>query len=163
MRPSIDWLITDTHFFHDAIVELSGRPVDFAEKVICNLKHVVARQDTLYHLGDVIFYRYPELSSILGQVPCRKVLLMGNHDRKSRGWYMRNGFDYAADLIVLDHVMLSHKPIESFPDGVTINIHGHWHNNEHHKRPAWYDPGRYRLLSIERTNYRPAKLWDFAK
>lgn len=161
-RPAITWLITDTHFYHDRIKEpeFEGRPDDFNEQIVRNLRHLVADQDLLIHLGDVIFYRHTELKSILDSVKGRKILTMGNHDRKSRSWYMRNGFDLAIDSFTIDGVLFSHKPTQILPDDVTINIHGHLHTKSRHK-PDWYDSRTHKLLAIELTNYEPVKLSEF--
>lgn len=165
MRPSIVWLITDTHFYHDAIIEACGRPPDHVELIMKNLRYYLAKQDLLIHLGDVIFYQYPKLKAMLESVPGRKILTMGNHDRKSRNWYMNNGFDLAVDMFTLDNVIFSHKPLEHFPTDITINIHGHWHNQAYEKREekSWHDPTRHRLLAIEDTEYKPVKLIDFLR
>lgn len=75
----------------------------------------------------------------------------------------RGGFHYATDAIVLGDVMLSHKPIEKLPSGVRLNVHGHWHNDNHHKRPTWYNETTHRLLSIETTDYKPVKFEEFVR
>lgn len=162
-RPAQTWLITDTHFYHDAMVELCGRPTDFNERIIKNLRQQLAPGDTLIHLGDVIFYKYPDLAGILDSIPGRKVLTMGNHDRKKASWYMRNGFHYTCTMIVIDDVLLSHKPVEVLPTGVRLNIHGHWHNTGHHGRPAWHTPETHRVLAIENTGYKAVLLAEYAK
>lgn len=161
-RPTIDWLITDTHWNHDFMVKC-GRPLDFGEQLIKNMRHLIAPHDTLYHLGDVIFYDYSFLKSIMDSIPGRKILLMGNHDRKTKNWYVtRGGFQCAADMIVLDDIMLSHKPIERLPSGVRLNVHGHWHD-VHRERPEWYSETTHRLLSVEATKYKPVKLEEFTR
>lgn len=162
-RPSIKWLITDTHFNHDAMVTMCGRPPNFKDLIIKNLRHNLAEQDMLIHLGDVIFYQYDTLKEILDSIPGTKILAMGNHDRRSAGWYMRHGFHFAAEMFQIDDIVFSHKPIYPLPSSVRLNIHGHWHNTMHHGLPDFYDPNKYRLLAIENTNYMPVKLVEFAK
>jgi len=126
-----------------------------------NLKHMIAAQDLLIHLGDVIFYKYPLLKAMMDSVPCRKILTMGNHDHKSKGWYMRQGFDWAVDAFTLGNVIFSHRPMEILPSGVEFNIHGHMHTNVHRKGEGWYDPKVHRLLSLENVDYKPVKLCVF--
>lgn len=168
-RPSIEWLITDTHFFHDATIkeDFCGRPSNFNELILSNLRYFVAAQDILYHLGDVIFYKNDKLREMLDSVPCaRKYLIRGNHDKKSSGWYIRNGFDGVFDAVVVGDVLLSHRPQRVLPSGVRINVHGHFHNTDHRRLEPeyneWYDPSRHRLLAIEYTDYKPVKLVEFA-
>ena len=160
-RPSKTWLITDTHFYHDAMVELCGRPIGFEKIIMGSLRNLVAEQDLLIHLGDTIFYKYPELKLMLDSVPCRKILTMGNHDRRSKGWYMRNGFDWAVDTFSLGNVVFSHKPLEVLPSGADYNIHGHFHLNSHRAGDSWYDPEVHKCLSLEKLEYKPIQLREF--
>lgn len=163
-RGPIDWLITDTHWYHDQIVTNCGRPADHMEIAVKWLRYYVMPQDRLFHLGDVIFYRYPVLKNILGAFPGKKILLMGNHDHQSRGWYERNGFDFVADMIVIGDILLSHHPQPVLPVGVRINIHGHWHNYSWvDNKPAFWSATTHRLLSLESEKYKPVKLMEFAK
>ena len=159
-RPPLIWLTTDTHFYHDAITneDFCNRPDDFNELILRNLRYNLAEQDVLYHLGDVIFYQHKLLSGMLDSVRCaKKYLVKGNHDKKSNSWYLRNGFDGVFDMVVIGDIILSHKPQRVFPDGVRLNIHGHFHNTDHRihdpEYNEWYDPSRHRLLSIENTEY----------
>lgn len=164
MRPPITWLITDTHWYHDAIKIYANRPDDYNERMLQNCLYLVAAQDTLLHLGDVIFYRAEMLKEMLRQIAGRKILVMGNHDRhRSRTWYQRNGFDFACDMLVLGTVLFSHEPVPVFPTGVTVNVHGHFHNDQHRPRPDWYVTGgeAYRLLAMEDTDYKPVNLQAF--
>lgn len=168
-RPAITWLITDTHFNHAAVVkeEFCNRPADHGEIMIKWLRHYLTPQDTLIHLGDVIFDRAYELHTMLAQVECRsKILVRGNHDRKSNNWFLNNGFDFVCTMLVIDNILLSHKPQKHWPTGVTVNIHGHFHNTDHRsKEPEFnefWDSKRHKLLAMEYTDYKPVKLQQFA-
>jgi calcineurin-like phosphoesterase family protein len=161
MRPAITWVISDTHFYHGKCCEHCGRPTDFTEKTLRNMRRLLAPQDLLIHLGDVMFYNFPELKGMLDSVKGKKVLTMGNHDKKSKSWYMRNGFDFAADSFVMDDIVFSHKPIEHFPEGVLFNVHGHLHNTGHRPQESWWEPGgRHRLFVLEH-HYQPIPLTKF--
>lgn len=156
-RPSITWVITDTHFYHDAMVHLCNRPADFNKQILSACRYVIAPQDLLIHLGDVIFYKYDELKLLLDSIPCRKVLTKGNHDKRSLGWYMRNGFDFACETFTLQDILFSHKPMPFDPAHVKLNIHGHLHNTDHRAKPDWYTE-RHHLVSLEQTGYKPINL-----
>ncbi len=169
-RQSVIWVTSDTHFNHPAITTeaFCSRPLDYNERIIRQLQHYVREQDTLIHLGDVIFRRPNELKSMLDSVKCRaKFLTMGNHDKKSKNWYCNNGFDGAFESIQIDDILLSHHPKRSFPDGVRINIHGHFHNTNHRLHEPeyndWLDAKRHRLLAIENTMYAPVNLAKFSQ
>jgi len=162
-RVPIDWIITDTHFNHKYVVEEGGRPLDHSEQLIQNCKRLIAAQDTTYHLGDVIFNRMSMLKEMLDVIPGRKILVRGNHDHKTNGWYERNGFHFVADYITLGNVILSHKPLERFPDGAEYNIHGHQHNDAHRLAESshYYDTRRHFKLALEDVGYKPVQMQQF--
>lgn len=145
------FVTSDWHLYHKRIVESCDRPNGFEHIIIENHRRVLRPQDTLINLGDVIFYRHYALKSILDSIPGTKILLRGNHDYKTFGWYMRNGFHYAADLIVVGGVAFSHKPLRVLPDGCTLNIHGHLHRDKYDKED-WH-----RLIAME-DSYMPVLL-----
>lgn len=160
-RPAITWLISDTHLYHDKCCNYCGRPADFTQQVIRNLKRMCAPQDTLIHLGDVIFYNYANLGDILNGIPGRKILTMGNHDKRNASWYMNHGFAFAAAAIVMDDIIFSHKPIKDFPTGVVYNVHGHLHNTGHRPQERWWDPGGMHRLFVLEHHYKPIELSKF--
>lgn len=162
-RVPIDWLITDTHFNHKRIVESGDRPADHGGRLINNCRALIAQQDTTYHLGDVMFNELSTLKRMLDAIPGRKILVRGNHDHKTNRWYERNGFHFVADYITLGNVILSHKPLEKFPDGVEYNIHGHQHNDAHRLAESahFYDPMRHFKLALEDVNYQPVQMQQF--
>jgi len=158
-RGTKHWLITDTHFNHDAIIKACNRPDNADQLMVSNMVKLCAAQDWLIHIGDVIFYQYPKLKEIMDRIPCRKVLVMGNHDKKPKNWYMRNGFDFAADSFTWGNVLFSHRPTFVFPDGVDYNIHGHWYNNDvENNPPEGWSPKTHYKLAVEDTNYCPVSL-----
>ena len=75
---------------------------------------MVHSSDRIYHLGDVIWSRASELSDYMRRMPCQSILVRGNHDHNSNEWYESHGFYYVATHIVLDDVILSHKPLKFF-------------------------------------------------
>lgn len=155
------WLITDTHFNHENIKEYSGRPDDFTERTIKNWSSMVSDNDLTIHLGDVIFSKAGTLTEILTTIPGRKVLVMGNHDRKPR-WYMTHGFAFACYRFELGHSLFVHEPQFELPAGCDRVIHGHLHNDAH--RSDEYPepiPPYNRLLSLELEDYKPVLLEEF--
>lgn len=155
MRPAKTWLIADTHFYHDKIMEYESRPADYVERIIANCRRLICPQDLLIHLGDVIFYKMTELKGILDSFPCRKVLTRGNHDRKSDGWYMRNGFDFICDEFRSGEIRFTHIPVAGSAE---LNVHGHWHTSRHREKPDWWTPATHRLVCLETNGYTPEEL-----
>lgn len=162
MLPPQDWLITDTHFNHAKIIELCSRPQNSQQLIIENWQRLVRPEDTVFHLGDVIFSRASELKPILDSLPGKKILVRGNHDMNKSQWYVDRGFTFVCYGLEHQHAYMTHKPSKHLPEGCTVNIHGHLHNTPH--RDAEYEPRPYhRLLSIELENYTPILLSDFLK
>lgn len=157
-RPSISWLIADTHFFHRTMNIKCGWPENFEYTIIKKCSHLVMSQDTLFHLGDVIFYQMGKLKHLLDKIPGKKILLRGNHDKKSNCWYTRNGFSFVADQIVLGSTILSHKPIQTFSDNVRLNIHGHCHEKE--CTESWYSKNSYCKLDPVSMRFGTTRLID---
>ena len=147
------WVITDTHFDHQAIISRCGRPANFTALVCENWRKVVKRTDTVIHLGDCAWR--PEGMKRLLSLPGRKILVRGNHDDKSLEKYMDMGWDFACDSTVMKlggiTILFSHKP--RWGHRADINIHGHFHDLHREDFSRLYLP-----LSIEAMGYRPIAL-----
>ncbi len=151
------WFISDTHFFHDNIIQYCGRPFANSELMneclIENWNSVVKPQDKVYHLGDVgMCCKDSELHAVLRQLNGHKRLIVGNHDNlkapslqnnfeKIQLW---NGFYSEGIGFTTSHIPL---PLEHLRDG-TFCVHGHIHNNE------ISDP-HYINVCVEHTGYTP--------
>jgi calcineurin-like phosphoesterase family protein len=123
--------------------------------VIANWRKLVSLEDLVFHLGDVILGKNGTLFNILVHLPGKKVLVRGNHDHESNGWYMRNGFQFVAQGILHGGVWLTHAPQVTLPDGAVLNVHGHLHTLELEL------PKHCKLLSLERENYAPVEFNSF--
>jgi len=173
------YLTTDTHFSHDKMVEYCGRQNNFNE-LIWKGFNVITDKDILIHLGDFCIgndvENHRHLSDLL---KCKKILVKGNHDRKSDNWYLEHGWDFVCykfqNNFFGKRILFSHIP--SKDDGeFDINIHGHFHNNLHRllegkfvvdgeKERNQEDllklTNKHKLLAIENTNYKPVLLEKF--
>lgn len=157
-RPALIWLIADTHFFHQTMSKECGWPEGYGEIIVGKCRKLIASQDTLIHLGDVIFYQMTKLKSLMERIPGKKILVKGNHDKKSNGWYERNGFVFVADQIVLGDTLFSHAPMEHFPSGTLLNIHGHCHEKDCEEN--WYEERLYYKLDPVAMGFGPIRLID---
>lgn len=161
------WLITDTHFGHEAMLEYCGRPENFSEKILHNLITHVGENDILIHLGDICIGRDEEWHNRLREVKGKHWLVKGNHDRKTNTWYLSHGWDMVCDQF-RDYyfgkiVVFSHKPVIWNGD-YDINIHGHFHNSDsrrHEPELVAIKNSYQKLLAIEYTDYQPVKLRKF--
>jgi calcineurin-like phosphoesterase family protein len=161
-RPAFTWITTDWHIGHRRMEEACGRPPDFEQRILDRHRALLMPQDTLVNLGDLIFYSKWKawLRDALLALPCRHVLVLGNHDKNSVKSYYDLGFDLVCEGLIVDGVLLTHRP--TLPPHGMVNVHGHWHNlGDRANESPDYDPFRQYLLSIEETDYRPVKLQEF--
>lgn len=162
------WLTTDTHYNHYNIMKHCGRPVDFEERIERGLYSNIKATETLIHLGDIALPEDAEAHEMYVQKwPWKKILVRGNHDKRSLSWYVKHGWTFACDGLRLDvygkKVWLSHRPA---PLGDwDINIHGHCHNLDQKfvqrvnvELDATERTNKHVLLALEYTNYQPITL-----
>jgi calcineurin-like phosphoesterase family protein len=157
------YITGDTHFNHTpAMLEYCNRPENFESRIF---KHLMALgEDTiLYHLGDVCIGRDAEMHErYIAPLKARKILIRGNHDKKSNTWYLAHGWDFVclaiADNLFGKKILLTHRPAaESL--NYDINIHAHLHNLGH--RDGEYllvKNDKQSLYSCEDYNYMPVPL-----
>ena len=160
------YLMTDTHFCHERIInDFVFRPKNFKDKIIDNCQLSIRPQDVLIHLGDVIWGNKHQLIEINKQIPGRKILVRGNHDKThSDTFFYNSGFSLVCQQLMIDNIILSHMPIELSEDYISkgvINIHGHFHNMPYER---WEESLKDRLtdnhylFSLETVKYRPVLL-----
>lgn len=164
------YLISDTHFFHDRIIEFCYRPTNFAELIINQWKSTVHDEDIVYHLGDVLFGNQEQLSNILKALPGTKILIRGNHDRShSNNWFIKAGFSAVLEKAQVGNILLSHMPSrlseEDIQEGI-INVHGHFHvappDRWEGRLKERITPNHF-LLAIEKVKYKPVLLEEVGK
>lgn len=162
------WLITDTHFGHDKMIEYCGRPKGHTELIGKNLLNTLKFEDTLIHLGDICVGR-DEMhhANWIQKLPCKKILCRGNHDRKSNNWYLEHGWDFVchsfSDRYFGKIVLFSHLPTQ-YNNDYDINIHGHLHTDVHRSHEAGLlaiKHEKQKLLAVEKTDYKPVLLEKF--
>lgn len=164
------WLITDTHFGHEQMIEYCNRPIGFEYKILHNLVNAVKENDVLIHLGDFCIGDDEHWhNKFMTDAAGKKWLVRGNHDHKSNSWYLSHGWDMVCDQFRDKYfgkiIMFSHKPVVC--DGeYDINIHGHFHNSDHRRQELELmaiKNGYQKLLALEYTNYQPVNLEKFIK
>jgi len=138
-----------------------GRPENFGEIILKSLKQL-PKDCVLVHLGDFCIGN-DELhhKAFMDILDCRKVLVRGNHDKKSNTWYLEHGWDFVCesfyDTVCGQKIVFTHAPIGW--DGVAaMNIHGHLHNCSHRDIKTL---SFNRLLALELHGYKPQPLEKF--
>jgi len=139
------WVTADTHFFHRNIIRYTGRPFEVSPEGVEEMNELMGDMiahhcksgDTLYHLGDLYFGGKEKgelVAQQLGRSPCRKVLVIGNHDNlKSWPDTLLFMFDQILDAKIIHQlrteIFMSHRPmmIDEYWKGDIVNLHGHVH------------------------------------
>jgi len=148
------WLIPDTHFGHANMCRLRNRPGNF-EDIICDRwQQRVSEKDIVIHLGDVAI-KGTSWVKRLTELRGRKILVRGNHDRKSAQEYIDLGFDFVCDSFELKlgkiKMLFSHEAVQGHL--CDINIPGHQHD-----MGRSYSDRLYLPLAIELMDYKPLEL-----
>lgn len=96
--------------------------------IINKWNSVVKDDDIVYVLGDYCLGTKEQLYEVTSKLKGHKILVMGNHDRLARKYFLEAGFEQVIkNPIIVDGIfILSHKPID-IELGQLYNIHGHKH------------------------------------
>lgn len=141
-------------FNYENIIDYESRPFQDIEEmnktIIENWNNTVSKNDTVFVLGDVGFFKKDKAIKIINGLNGHKYLIMGNHDKAhSTRWWREVGFKEVSKypIIYNKNYILSHEPIfnESTP---YINIHGHIHSKR-------IDSLQHFNVSVECINYTP--------
>lgn len=155
------YIIADTHFSHDRIINYCNRPFEDVQEMnrtlIKNWNEVVSNQDTVIHLGDLSLGNKEETRKIISQLNGKKILIKGNHDRWSDEAYRQMGFDYVSKfpIIFKGFFILSHAPMQLNETTPYFNYYGHVHNDNKYR-----DTETSRCVSVEKIGYKPVLMFD---
>ena len=181
------YFISDTHFYHENILKLNPdfRFPFFEEVILENLEKTLKPGDILYHLGDFTWH-LDDRRGILRRwkaLPCRKVLVRGNHDSRFSDRDLGEFFDEIEEFsLVVEHsgvrLLLSHYPALDlrtgrFPDlqlevertftdeGCDLLIHGHVHRGRDGRACGCCLKGIPCFnVNVEYSDFRPVSLQD---
>lgn len=155
------WCIADTHWGHQKLIDEKLRPADYEARIFEQWLQMIRYEDMVIHLGDVML---PDTNkdtwSRLWSLPGVKILVRGNHDKRSTSWYMERGFAFACDAFTLGKVLFTHEPVKVVPEEVNYNVHGHLHAGVHR---AFVAGPKHRLMSLEASGYAPVSVEKLAR
>lgn len=125
------WVTSDTHFFHQKLIENGVRKPEFNKEIIAQWNTLVSPDDTVIHCGDVIMASHQEVGKVLKKLNGIKILVRGNHDQqRGANFWLNMGFAFVCDSFKLKYqgltIKFSHKPRASL--NTDLNIHGHVHS-----------------------------------
>lgn len=158
------WVISDTHFYHQAIIGYCDRPFKTAEEMndymVTMWNETVKDGDKVYHLGDVYMgNNNGEAEGLLKSLKGQKRLILGNHDsgkdqilqrvfKKIDVWRMFPEFG-----LLLTHVPVHESTLGEgrFMGASLLNVHGHIHQN---KSPSDF----HQCVCVEWTDFKPVNI-----
>jgi calcineurin-like phosphoesterase family protein len=158
------FLLSDTHFFHQRIIEFC-RPQyktteEMNEAIVDNWNRTVTKRDTVWLLGDVCFGHARNLN-ILRRLQGTKNLIMGNHDQYGIAAYLDH-FNKIEAAKKYDGYLLTHVPIHPGQFyRFKGNVHGHLHESVV-LLPNLKPDNRYVNVSCEQVDFTPIT-WDAVK
>lgn len=155
------YFTSDTHYGHYNIIKYSKRPYkdvkEMNEAMIENWNTIVKDDDTVFHLGDIMFSKD---YSILDKLKGKKSFIRGNHDSEVIVGEIRKRHLAMRDYYELKYfdrkLILCHFPLLSWNGARkgTIHVHGHSHGtiNDLNVNCRRVDVG------VDVYNYRPVSI-----
>ena len=117
------WVTADAHWNHLNIIGFCGRPYtgpDGQPDVKAMNQDLIARwnarvkpEDTVYVIGDFALGPARLVDEYLRVLIGHKILIRGNHDRLSKGRYLRAGFEEVHKHLWLGPYLLMHRPADA--------------------------------------------------
>jgi calcineurin-like phosphoesterase family protein len=137
------FITSDLHFSHRNSINFCpltrGKFKDIEELnqyIISEWNQKVRKDDLTYILGDVAFCSGQDAAKLLAQCNGRKILIIGNHDRKNlKDYNFQQAFseihEYLEVVFNGVRVCLFHFPIMDFNQQHrgSVHLHGHLHQN----------------------------------
>ena len=156
------WFTADPHFFHHNIIRFCKRPFTNVDEmnttIIDNIRAVVKPSDTLWIIGDLTMNKNKDkeqVKSLFRQIPGKKNLITGNHDRPwvSEELKWEGVYDILHTNIEGQPVSLCHYPLVTWPKvrHGSLMLFGHVHNN-------WAGSRQCVNVGVDLWDFRPVRL-----
>ena len=150
------WFTADQHFSHENVILYCDRPFGSINKMnqvlISNYRKVVNPDDTVYFIGDLTLagpMRRYAVESIIQQLPGRKILILGNHDKLDPFTYVDIGFESVHTMLDIGDYILVHDPAIA-----NTNLSRNWLCGHVHKL--------FKVAENKRVVNVGVDMWDFA-
>lgn len=167
---------SDTHFFHDKIIEMAHRPFSSIEEmndtIITNWNNKVPKDGIVYHLGDFAWgNKLEQYKELISKLNGKIILIKGNHDEKTYLTIERNALNSSKNnatsiwKIEDRYVYLHHYPFLCYggtyrkKEDMVYQLFGHIHSG---KGQTGLDMPRMNLLfptqydvGMDNNNYIP--------
>lgn len=127
-------------------------PESVDQLMLANIRGLVRDHHTVLHLGDWGFFKTPEDSAFLKDLPGRWFTVRGNHDKAyNTGWFKNHGItEVTAPIFQYEgfEILFTHYPQKNLRRG-QLNVAGHVHNN------PWTSTPQHINVSVELWHYAP--------
>ena len=134
----MNYYISDLHIGHANAIQLDGRPFadlnEMHRTIINNWNSRVKTDDTVYIIGDFIWYKEKDWPFYVEPLAGNKVLIRGNHDPRQFSEATKRLFQDITNLKEIEdngrHVVMCHYPIPFFRSDFNPNtymLYGHVH------------------------------------
>jgi len=163
LNPNI-FVTADTHFGHDRLREIQGRPPGVDRLIVKQWNNLVSKHDTVLILGDLSFMNKEKTGVITNGLNGKKYLVRGNHDGQSEKWLTHCGIvtlepiykrfkDKYENYI---SVLFTHEPVLDLPED-WFNAHGHLHGNDHR---GLAPTDRHYDVGLDAHHFQPIRLYN---
>lgn len=150
---------SDTHFGHQAILDLCGRPFDNVDDMDAGLietwNATVTPGDTVYHLGDFCFRASKGPGYYRQQLNGEVHLLVGNHDQATVPAHA-DLFASVSDIkeirVEKQKIVLCHYPMREWPGAFNAAWHLFGHVHAGYVDAPW---GHSMDVGVDAVGYRP--------
>lgn len=117
------YITSDQHFFDRTAIAYNDRPytndfdgmVQNAIDMFNEFNQIVKKDDLVIFLGDVAFINSKNkklFREMFKQLHGNKILVLGNHDRRTEEFYLSCGFLAVTDFIHIGRYFLCHYPLD---------------------------------------------------
>jgi calcineurin-like phosphoesterase family protein len=155
------FVISDTHFGHSKMLEYEARPKNYEILLMSNCLRTLTRDHILIHLGDICIGEDQKWNEFFLNLPCKTILVRGNHDHKSLTFYNKY-WDHVCDKMDINvygkYLVFTHRPVEIQED--QTNIHGHCHTAN--RENEILNDNKHILVKVEHE-YKPFRLRSLLK
>jgi len=157
------WLTSDWHLGHKPMVKWRPGFNNIHEHdwlLLNNCRNMTTSRDIVWFLGDMFCGCNHNTISAFINLPCRKKLVMGNHDTDhlsaKSDITVRDFCDIFEEVVSIKKykaAWFTHVPMHPEQLRGRINIHGHTHESN-------INDDRYYNVCPEQTDYKPVKYQD---
>jgi len=152
------YIISDTHFDHNNIIDYEKRPFDSVNKMnnymINEWNDIVNDDDVVIHIGDVAMAKQDRVEEIISKLNGNLLFIKGNHDDMS---------EYNFPYPYVESTILQHKGYRYYCCHRKENIPDYWKHwnfvgHTHSKESFINYKDKLINLSVECIGYKPLSL-----